>query len=134
MLTKHHCKSFIVRVALLLAVISTTAAVATTVTVQVAPGGDLSFSPGSVTIHPGDTVEWVWASGGMGHSVTSGTNCASDGRFNSGLHASPFTFSFTFPSAGTFPYYCIPHCDNGMTGAVTVVGSTPGGSTMETGC
>jgi trimeric autotransporter adhesin len=125
MLTKHHCKSFIVGVALFLGVILTTAATATTVTVQVAPGGDLSFSPGSVSIQPGDTVTWVWASAGMLHSVTSGVNCASDGRFNSGLHGFPFTFSFTFPNAGTFPYHCIPHCDDGMSGIVTVVSASP---------
>src|SRR5207247_6142080 len=57
-------------------VLATTATAATTVTVQVAPGGDLSFSPSSVSIQPGDTVRWVWASAGMAHSVTSGTNCA----------------------------------------------------------
>jgi plastocyanin/uncharacterized Zn-binding protein involved in type VI secretion len=103
-------------------VLTTTATAATTVTVQVAPGGDLSFSPSSVSIQPGDTVKWVWADASMPHSVTSGAGCASDGRFDSGLqHSSTFTFSFTFPSTGTFPYYCIPHCDDGMTGTVNVV-------------
>src|ERR1700747_1206907 len=66
-------------------ILATTATAATTVTVQVAPGGELSFSPGGVSIHVGDTVKWVWASGGMPHSVTSGDpgTCTSDGTFNS---------------------------------------------------
>jgi plastocyanin/D-arabinose 5-phosphate isomerase GutQ len=107
----------LVLAALLLA---TTATAATTVTVQVAPNGDLSFSPDPVSIQPGDTVKWVWADSGMPHSVTSG-NGVSDGKFDSGLHqSSTFTFSFTFPNAGTFPYYCIPHFDLGMTGTVNV--------------
>jgi plastocyanin len=102
-------------------ILATTATAATTVTVQVAPGGDLSFSPDPVSIQPGDTVKWVWASGSMPHSVTSGTNGVSDGKFDSGLHqGSTFTFSFTFPNAGTFPYYCIPHFEFGMTGTVNV--------------
>ena len=44
---------------------------ATTVDVTVGPGGDLVFSPSSVTIHPGDQVRWTWGSGG--HSTTSGS-------------------------------------------------------------
>jgi plastocyanin len=99
---------------------------AATVTVQVAPGGDLSFSPDSVSIQPGDTVQWVWANAGMDHSVTSGTNGASNGLFDSGLHkSSTFTFSFTFPNAGTFAYFCTPHFEFGMTGTVTVAETAP---------
>jgi len=105
--------------------LANTATAATTVTVQVAPNSDLSFSPSSVSIQAGDTVRWVWSSGQMPHSVTSGANCFSDDKFDSGLHQSNnFTFSFTFPNAGTFPYHCIPHCDDGMTGTVTVSNPT----------
>jgi plastocyanin len=94
---------------------------ATTVMVQVAPSGDLSFSPSSVSINPGDTVQWVWKSKAMPHSVTSGNGGASNGLFNSGLQQSnTFTFSHTFPTAGTFPYFCILHFDDGMKGTVTV--------------
>ncbi|MEY2603599.1 MAG: hypothetical protein QOH31_1380, partial [Verrucomicrobiota bacterium] len=87
--------------------------------------GDLSFSPDSVSIQPGDTVQWVWANAGMDHSVTSGINGASSGLFDSGLHkSSTFTFSFTFPNAGTFHYFCTPHFEFGMTGTVTVAAAT----------
>ncbi len=38
-------------------------------------------------------------------SVTSGNDDSPSGLFDSGTHGAPFTFSFTFPSVGTFPYY-----------------------------
>ena len=91
---------------------------AATVAVQVAPSGDTSFSPSSVSIQPGDTVQWVWKSKSMPHSVTS-----SGGLFDSGVHQSnTFTFSHSFPAAGTFPYFCTVHPIL-MKGTVTVVAS-----------
>jgi plastocyanin len=96
---------------------------AATKIVAVAPGGRI-FSPAALTIQPGDTVTWVWQ--GNGHSVTSGTPGQPSGLFDSGVHDTNFTFSFTFPDAGTFPYFCMPHglcC--GMVGSVTVAGATP---------
>ena len=88
---------------------------AATVAVQVAPGGDTSFFPSSVSIQSGDTVQWVWKSKSMPHSVTS-----SGGLFDSGVHQSnTFTFSHTFPAAGTFPYFCTVHPIL-MKGTVTV--------------
>jgi plastocyanin len=98
------------------------AATAAIVHVDVGSNG-LFFDPENVTIQPGDTVEWNWG-GDHGHSVTSGSNGTSDGLFNSGTQTTPFTFSFTFPNAGTFPYFCLPHVSLGMTGVVHVVGST----------
>jgi len=44
-----------------------------------------------------------------------------DGMWDSGTHSAPFTFDFTFLTAGTFNYFCTPHggcC--GMIGSVTV--------------
>ncbi len=42
-----------------------------------------------------------------------------------GRTSPPFTFSFTFPNAGTFNYYCQPHLQIGMTGTITVGSGTP---------
>ncbi len=104
---------------------------AATVTVQVAPQGDNSFSPSSVSIQPGDTVQWVWKSQIMAHSVTSG-NGVSDGLFDSGIHQSKtFTFSHTFPVAGTFPYFCTVH-PMFMKGTVTVAGASSKLSNIST--
>ena len=80
---------------------------ATTVQVHVGQGATLTFTPDTVSIQPGDMVEWIWDDNG--HSVTSGTPGNPDGTFDSGLQGIPFTFSHTFPMAGSFPYYCIRH-------------------------
>ena len=100
------------------------AASATTVDVTVGPGGNLVFSPSSVTIHTGDQVRWTWSS--SGHSTTSGSPGQPNGIWDSGIHNQGATFTRTFNSAGTFPYYCVPHggcC--AMVGTVTVVNATP---------
>src|SRR6187551_3828571 len=97
---------------------------AMTVDVTVGPGGDLVFSPSSVTIHPGDQVRWTW--GSSGHSTTSGSPGQPNGIWDSGIHDQGATFTRTFNSAGTFPYYCVPHggcCQ--MVGTVAVVSETP---------
>ena len=91
---------------------------AATFTVTIAPGGSLTFSPASQTINVGDTVHWVWAA--SGHSTTSGNSCTSDGRWDSGVQSTGFTFDVTFPTAGTFNYYCSVHCGLGMTGTIIV--------------
>ena len=97
---------------------------ATNVDVTVGPGGDLVFSPSSVTIQPGDQVTWTW--GSSGHSTTSGSPGQPSGIWDSGIHNQGATFTHTFNSAGTFPYYCIPHggcC--GMVGTVVVANASP---------
>jgi plastocyanin len=102
----------------------TNSASATTIDVTVAPNGDLVFSPSSVTIHPGDTVRWTW--GSSFHSSTSGIPGAPNGIWDSGILNQGATFSHTFNSTGTFPYYCTPHggcC--GMVGTVIVASASP---------
>jgi plastocyanin len=84
---------------------------------------DGSFSPASVTVSTGDTVRWVMNST-IAHTVTSGSNCTSNGVFNSGTMSSGQSFSFVFTQSGSFPYYCIPHCSQGMAGVITVEGTT----------
>jgi len=100
------------------------AASAMTIDVTVGPGGNLVFSPSSVTIRPGDQVRWTWSS--SGHSTTSGSPGLPNGIWDSGIHNQGATFTRTFNSAGTFPYYCTPHggCCN-MVGTVTVVNASP---------
>jgi plastocyanin len=89
---------------------------AATVTVLVGPDGTMSFSPDPVEINPGDTVNWAWASSSsyygyypLNHSVTSGTPSQPTNLFNSGIHYPPYSFKFTFPNAGSFPYFCMVH-------------------------
>src|SRR5262249_53787925 len=106
---------------------TTTVAGPTTHVVHVGPDGGFTFAPSSLTIQAGDTVRWVWSSGG--HSVGSGSNGNADGRFcspsntgwaNPPLAGSGATYEHTFPQAGTFPYYCSVHFSIGMTGTIMV--------------
>src|SRR6516164_3090015 len=85
-----------------------TAGSAATVTVTV-NGSYYSFffTPASVTIHRGDTVRWSWNS--SGHSTTSGSPGMPNGLWDSGILNQGATFSHTFNTAGTFPYYCTVH-------------------------
>jgi plastocyanin len=93
---------------------------ATTFDVTIGPNGNLVFSPSSVTIHTGNKVKWTW--GSSGHTTTSGSPGMPNGIWDSGLHSQGETFTHTFNSAGTFPYYCVPHggCCN-MVGRVIVL-------------
>jgi plastocyanin len=92
----------------------------------------MTFEPSDVTIHPGDTVHWVWNRGR--HNVVSGPVAGgagvADGKFcNPGaascsaapLQAPPYTYDHTFTDAGDFPYFCTPHVAMGMVGTVHVV-------------
>jgi plastocyanin len=71
-----------------------------------------------VTIKAGQSVKWVWVSGT--HDVVSGSSCSPDGKFKSGSPTSGTTFTQKFDTAGTFDYFCTPHCSAGMTGQVIV--------------
>ncbi|HEY3663229.1 MAG TPA: plastocyanin/azurin family copper-binding protein [Chthoniobacterales bacterium] len=100
------------------------AALAKSFTVTVDPTGNFTYEPYNVSIQPGDTVTWNW--GTTGHSVTAGTPGHPSGLFDSGVLKTGATFTYTFPGAGTYNYYCTPHgvcC--GMVGIVTVAASTP---------
>jgi plastocyanin len=107
----------------LLLVLGPSLASATTFTVAVGEVG-FTFSPASVTIQPGDTVQWTWSA--SGHSSTSGSPGAPSGIWDSGILNQGATFSHTFNTVGSFPYYCTPHgscC--GMRGTVTVSNPMP---------
>lgn len=88
---------------------------AATANVTVAPGGTLTFSPSTVSINVGDQVTWTFDS--SIHTTTSGSSCTANGLWNDS--GGP-TFSYTFTNAGTYPYFCVPHCSFGMTGEVIV--------------
>lgn len=76
------------------------------------------FTPETVQVKVGQTVRWTWQSGS--HDVKSGTSCTADGTFDSGDPQVSGVFERKFEAAGTFPYFCTPHCQMGMTGTVVV--------------
>jgi plastocyanin len=80
-------------------------------------GGLIDFHPSSVTIHPGDQVKWTWLA--SGHSTMSGRPGMPNGIWNSGVRSRGATFTHTFNSAGTFPYYCVRDL-GGVVGEVIV--------------
>ena len=75
-----------------------------------------TYSPSVVFIQPGDTVTWTYAGGPMPHNVQ-----ADNGMFTSPVLGSPWTFSFTFPSQGSFRYFCVLHGGPGGVGMAGVV-------------
>lgn len=83
----------------------------------------ISFLPGNLTVEVGATVVWINKSNVI-HTITSGTDGTHDGLFDSGNIAADEQFSYTFSEVGTYPYYCIPHVNQGMTGTITVEDSS----------
>ena len=90
----------------------------TTATVTVGAGGALAFSPQSVNIAAGGTVTWNWAAGNtMLHNVTSGDATPAFAASPTQMSGS---FQATFPTAGSFFYFCTVHGRNVMNGTVIV--------------
>ena len=92
-------------------------------TVQVGPG--IAFSPSTVTVVPGEAV--IWDFQGF-HTSTSDTSSGPE-VWDSGFLSSG-TFSHTFTTPGSYPYYCQVHSFPGgtvMNGVVIVsgAGATP---------
>ena len=77
---------------------------------------DFKFTPGSITVHVGDTITWV-NDGPTAHSATAG-----DGSFDTGVLQKGASASHTFAQAGTFAYACKIHPF--MHGTVVVLAST----------
>jgi plastocyanin len=87
-----------------------------------------AFAPNSVTIHVGDTVEWVLDSSHLSTTSVKG----STEHWNSGVLNKGVTFEHTFNHVGTFVYYStVGGTDNGngtasgMSGTVVVLPQSP---------
>jgi plastocyanin len=105
-------------------------------TITVGPGGSLQFEPEATRVSQGDTVEFVFDSGG--HNVSGHPDAASDVELPDG--AEPFasydisgddinhislneagtTYRHTFETAGEYTYVCVPHVSSGMVGSISV--------------
>jgi plastocyanin len=104
--------------ALLLLLVSTQLRAATTsVTVL-----NNSFTPKTVTINVGDTVTWIFRE--AGHDTVNKAGSTYGNIWDSGIKPINSTFSFTFTTAGTYPYVCTPHeFSFNMVGTITVQGA-----------
>ncbi len=82
------------------------------------PGPDMvkidnfSFTPQTLTVHPGTTVTWV-NKDDVPHTVTS-----TNKKFKSRALDTDERFSFTFSAPGTYEYFCSVHPK--MTGKIVV--------------
>ncbi|WP_135365388.1 halocyanin domain-containing protein [Halosimplex halophilum] len=90
------------------------------VRVRVGVSGDLGFyryGPPAVAVSPGTSVVWEWTGRGGAHDVV-----AERGGFDSGdpVRSETETFTYTFEAPAVYPYYCTPHREQGMRGAVFV--------------
>jgi plastocyanin len=83
--------------------------------------GDNFYSPASVSIAVGDTVNWS-NNGQAQHSAT-----ADAGSFDTGVFGPGASRSHTFTRAGTFSYYCTVH-GQAQSGTVRVLAASGGGS------
>lgn len=73
-------------------------AVGNAVTIQ-----NFSFSPSTITIHPGDSITWTNMDSAP-HSAT-----ADDGSFDTGVLQKGQSKTLKFSSMGTFTYHCSVH-------------------------
>lgn len=64
---------------------------------------DFSFTPGAITVHVGDTIQWL-NDGPSPHTAT-----ANNGSFNTGVLTKGHSASVTFHLPGTFAYHCSIH-------------------------
>jgi plastocyanin len=74
--------------------------------------GNRAYAPDELEVAVGTSVTWM-NTDSIAHTSTS--NAAG---WDSGIVAPGGSFSFTFPTAGTFQYHCAIH--PGMTGTVVV--------------
>lgn len=103
--------------------VTATATETAALTVEVAPDGRFRFSPESVEVGVGETVRWVWRSGGhnvVAASTPDGSDWAGTPDAPDALYDAGYEYDHTFEVAGTYEYYCAPHKSLGMTGTVSV--------------
>ncbi|QSG06627.1 halocyanin domain-containing protein [Halapricum desulfuricans] len=98
------------------------------VTIAVGAGSDgYAFDPAAVWVDPGTTIVWEWTGRGGDHNVV-----GESVEFTSGdpVGEEGYTYEQTFEESGIVTYYCSPHENLGMLGAVAVGDDIP---TVEVG-
>jgi plastocyanin len=76
------------------------------------------FTPASISINAGDTVEWANVDTAA-HTVSAGSPAdGPSGVFDSSLLMASGNYSFTFDDAGSYDYFCMVH--PWMVGSVSV--------------
>ena len=80
-------------------------------------GTNLRFSPDTITLKEGDTVNFLWENQLLPHNAVE-----ENGLFDSGDPERNVDYSYTFNVGenGTYQYECEPHADLGMVGTIIV--------------
>jgi plastocyanin len=76
---------------------------------------DFTFSPPSMNVNVGDTVQWMWASGT--HTTTSTSIPSGAPSWNSNINSVTTFFSYIVTQPGIYNYVCTIH--PGMSGSFT---------------
>lgn len=79
-----------------------------------------SFSPDTLTINQGDTVNWVLNNVHNVVEVDSAVWASNGSTSNNGFSLPFGGGSHTFTSTGTYYYVCVPHSGSGMKGRIFV--------------
>ena len=81
-------------------------------------GTNLRFSPDTITLKEGDTVNFLWENQLLPHNAVE-----DNGLFDSGDPERNVDYSYTFNVGenGTYQYECEPHADLGMVGTIIVL-------------
>jgi plastocyanin len=85
-------------------------------TIHVVNVSNFQFSPASLSVAVGDTIEWVWISGS--HTTTSTNIPAGAQTWNSTISPNVTSFRYEVTAPGTYNYRCTPHSAT-MTGTFT---------------
>ena len=89
------------------------------VTIEVGAGDGLAFIPTGCWIDPGTTVTFEWVTGG--HNVVyESTPSGASVSGHEPIEDEGFTFETTYETAGIYKYFCDPHRQLGMLGAIAV--------------
>lgn len=93
------------------------------VTVQVGTGEEgIQFDPPAIKVDHLTTVVWEWTGDGGTHNVVHEPESTDERKFESDLaDEAGYTFEYTFNHERVNKYYCEPHREIGMKGAVIVI-------------
>ena len=93
-----------------------------TVTVQVGAGeNNFAYDPAAVRIDTGTTVEFEWTGEGGAHNVKSADGSDfQDLDSGDSVQTTGVEYTYTFEESGLATYYCTPHENLGMLGAIVV--------------
>ena len=81
---------------------------------------NFAFNPQNSVVQTGGTVTWTWNDGNAFHTLNFNANDPTPRPPDTPQQTSGSVL-FTFTTVGTYPFFCLLHQAQGMTGKVTVV-------------